>query len=137
MSEIKRILVGIDGSKCADAAAAYAGDLASRLGAEITLLHVHRPPETTRDLPAHEPRSEASKNLESAKALLMGKGVECKALVLSGSPANLILTEASKGYDLLVLGSRGMGAMEGFLLGSVSSKVVHHSKVPTLIVPCY
>jgi nucleotide-binding universal stress UspA family protein len=136
MGEIKRILVGVDGSKCADAAAAFAGGLASKFGAEITLLHVHRPPETTRDLPAHELKSEAPKNLESAKELLMGKGIACKAMVLSGSPANMILTESSKGYDLLVLGSRGMGAMEGFLLGSISSKVVHHSKVPTLIVPC-
>ena len=136
MGEIKRILVGVDGSKCADAAAAFAGDLASKFGAKITLLYVHKPPETTRDLPAHEPRAEAPKNLESAEALLMGKGVACKAMVLSGSPANLILIESTKGYDLLVLGNRGMGAMEGFLLGSVSSKVVHHSKVPTLIVPC-
>lgn len=136
MGEIKRILVGVDGSKCADTAAVFAGALASKFGAEITLLYVHRPPETTRDLPAHEPKSEASKNLESAKALLTEKGVACKGMVLSGSPANLILTESSKGYDLLVLGNRGIGAMEGFLLGSVSSKVVHHSKIPTLIVPC-
>ena len=136
MGEIRKILVGVDGSKCSDAAAVFAGDLALKYGAEITLLHVHRPPETTRDLPAHELKAEAPKNLESAKAMLLGKGVTCKAMVLSGSPANMILTESSKGYDLLVLGNRGMGAMEGFLLGSVSSKVVHHSKVPTLIVPC-
>ncbi len=39
-----------------------------------------------------------------------------------------------EGFDLLVLGCRGMGRVEGLMLGSVSDRVVHLAKVPVLVV---
>jgi nucleotide-binding universal stress UspA family protein len=136
MKGIKRILVCIDGSKCSNEAASNAAEMASKFDAEVVLLHVYKPPETTRDLPAHEHRADASKTLETARTIMKEKGLRFMEMVEVGSPANLILKESANGYDLIVLGSRGLGAMEGFLLGSVTSKVVHYAKVPTLIVPC-
>jgi nucleotide-binding universal stress UspA family protein len=137
MKQIKKILVCIDGSKCANEAADFAGEIALTFDAEVVLLHVYRPPETTRDLPAHGHRVEAERTLDMAKLMMNERGLRHKELVeLDSNPANLILKESAKGYDLIVMGSRGLGAMEGYLFGSVTSKVVHHSKIPTLIIPC-
>jgi nucleotide-binding universal stress UspA family protein len=137
MKQIKKILVCIDGSKCANEAADFAGEIALTFDAEVVLLHVYRPPETTRDLPAHGHRVEAERTLDMAKLMMNERGLRHKEIVeLDSNPANFILKESSKGYDLIVMGSRGLGAMEGYLFGSVTSKVVHHSKIPTLIIPC-
>ena len=53
----------------------------------------------------------------------------------SSSPANAIVDYAEKnGVDLIVIGSKGMGAIERFLIGSVSSQVVTHAPCSVLVV---
>jgi hypothetical protein len=56
--------------------------------------------------------------------------------VMSSEPARPALLRALEQgqYDLLVMGSRGRGAVRSVLLGSVSHYVLHHSPVPVLIV---
>lgn len=53
---------------------------------------------------------------------------------VQGPPA-LVLTQASRGADLLVVGSRGTGGFAKLLLGSVSSACVRHATCPTVVVP--
>lgn len=55
--------------------------------------------------------------------------------VLRGNVAGLILGEAEKGVDLLVMGSRGYGPVPSVLLGSVSSRVLASAPCPVLVVP--
>lgn len=55
--------------------------------------------------------------------------------VIQGHPAQVILDEAENwGADLIVMGSRGLGAWNRLLLGSVSNAVVHHAKCSVEIV---
>jgi nucleotide-binding universal stress UspA family protein len=56
--------------------------------------------------------------------------------VLSSAPARPALLEQIKNgcHDLVVMGSRGRGAVRSVLLGSVSHFVLHHSPIPVLIV---
>ena len=52
-----------------------------------------------------------------------------------GDPASVILEASSAGkYDLIIMGSRGIGKFKELVLGSVSSKVVHHSSCPVMII---
>ena len=55
--------------------------------------------------------------------------------MLHGRPADEIIRYAEEsGADLLVMGSRGLGALREFALGSVSHKVLTHAKCPVLVV---
>jgi nucleotide-binding universal stress UspA family protein len=65
--------------------------------------------------------------LETEKAAVEGQGVTAVELVMAGDdPAASILELARKeSADFVVLGRRGLGALEGVLSGSVSTKVSH------------
>jgi nucleotide-binding universal stress UspA family protein len=71
------------------------------------------------------------------KCLLQAKeaGVRIKTQLQEGDPASVILNESSAGkYDLIIMGSRGLGRFKRLLLGSVSTKVVHHASCSILVV---
>lgn len=134
-----RMLIGVDGSENALRAVKLVAEIASKLGAKVTLLNVIAPSEaalfsgkSSRPL---QGRTMGDERLKAAMEVLDGFGVEYDTAVEFGHPADAILNYASKGFDLVAVGSRGLSSIEGFLMGSVSSKVVHHSKVPTLVVP--
>jgi nucleotide-binding universal stress UspA family protein len=73
--------------------------------------------------------------LAAATAHLHDAGVEFSTLTVEGPAAEAILRVAqTEGCDLIVMGSRGLGMMQGLLLGSVSYRVLHHAQIPVLIV---
>jgi len=61
-------------------------------------------------------------------------GVTIRRVVMDGTGAEL-LVEFSRTADLLVVGSRGRGGVKGLLLGSTSQAVLHHAACPVLVVP--
>ena len=74
---------------------------------------------------------------ENASKILLGKNptLTVTTNVIEGSPKSVILEEAEKfGADLIVIGSHGGGAVERFLLGSVSQAVALHAKCSVEIV---
>jgi nucleotide-binding universal stress UspA family protein len=78
---------------------------------------------------------EGEEMLNSAVSNLKAEGVECESRLVQGVPADELLRIAqSEKVDLIVLGSRGLTEVRAFLLGSVSDKVSHRAKCPTLIV---
>ncbi len=128
---VSRILVPIDGSENAGKALEYAAAIAREANAEITLLYVLE-------------RSLFRSKTEEAKkmgALILSKSTKVKGIELQqrlelGNPAKIITQMADKGdYDLIVMGSKGQGARMRFLLGSVSSHVIHYANRSVLIVP--
>lgn len=63
------------------------------------------------------------------------KSLKISKEIIQGSPRQVIVDEAEKwSADLIVMGSRGLGAWNRLLLGSVSSGVVHHAKCSVEIV---
>lgn len=68
------------------------------------------------------------------RALSAGVG-EVDSATLEGAPGEMIVSEAvSRGADMIVLGSRGLGALRGMLQGSVSQKVVTHASCTVVVV---
>ncbi len=129
--KVTKVLVPIDGSGRSDRALQYASVLAKKANAEMTLLYVQEP-SLFRVKP--ELAKEIGTNILS-KAAKKVKGVKLNQKLESGNPAKMITQTADNGnYDLIAMGSRGHGALRGFLLGSVSNHVLHYAKHSVLIV---
>ncbi len=140
-----RILVAVDGSPFAESALKYAVDLAKKYGAKLIILHVVlrrfyavTPSEAgvlATTVYVKEMESEGKEIINKADAFAKGQGVDYECRLVQGVPADEIVKAAqSEKADLIVIGSRGLTEVRAFLLGSVSDKVSHHAKCPTLIV---
>jgi nucleotide-binding universal stress UspA family protein len=139
-TDIKRILVGIDGSSNSNRAAAFAAQMAKKFEASVTLLFVVAP--SDHDMLSgkstsmeEEKRGFGEQRMKKAESVLTDAGVDFDTDIQFGHAAEKILTVSERGYDLLVLGTRGQSAVRGFLMGSVSSQASQHSKIPVVVVP--
>jgi nucleotide-binding universal stress UspA family protein len=137
------ILVAVDGSPHADQALTHAIDLAQCEHARLTLLTaVVAPPATAYLGAAGEAVSTLSQDAEAdAQAALLRARDRVPSdvsvtTILCHQPIAAALNHQIKDghHDLVVMGSRGRGAVRAALLGSVSHYVLHHSPVPVLIV---
>jgi nucleotide-binding universal stress UspA family protein len=141
-ARIKRILVGIDFSEPSDQALERAIDLARRLDASLTLLHVYQvpgyafpetivptPPELLTNLLADNRR-----HLESAVTHCQESRVPADFDQVPGAAFAELVRRAREGYDLVVVGTHGRTGFAHALLGSVAEKVVRKSPVPVLTV---
>jgi len=73
--------------------------------------------------------------VEGAADKARAQGLSVTTDVLEGPPAEAILGMAeAESFDLIVMGSRGLGQFQGLLMGSVSDRVLHHARIPVLIV---
>ena len=138
-SDIKNILVCVDGSSNSNRAATFAANIAKKFGAKVTLLFVVAP--SDHDMLAgkstflDEYKGFGEQRLEKAEVIFTDAGVDFHKEVEFGHAAEKILMVSEHGYDLVVIGTRGLSAIRGFIMGSVSSLVSQHSKVPVVVVP--
>jgi nucleotide-binding universal stress UspA family protein len=138
----REIVIATDGSDSAGHAVSAGCKLAGALGARAVLLYV-RPPIGALGEPYHQER--LSKEMEHARAALDGakgiaefEGVESEEEILEGQPADEIVGLArARDALLIVVGSRGLGAVAGALIGSVSSAVLHRADRPVVVVPVH
>ena len=137
------ILVAVDGSTHADEALAQAIDLAESEHARLTLIAgAPRVPPTAYFVVSGAALAELESGARSSTEAVLKHARERVpddlpvTTVLTEEPIRPALIEQIKrgGHDLIVMGSRGRGAMRAALLGSVSHYVLHHSPIPVLIV---
>ncbi|SOE16498.1 nucleotide-binding universal stress UspA family protein [Hoeflea halophila] len=143
----ERILVAVDGSEGSRKALRLASNLQQTCGSELLILTVFRhhslleasmsmvrpdDPESLDD----SMRSYAKEVAEEAKVIAAEVGASnVRAFVKAGQPARTIVRfgEEHKA-DLIIVGSRGQGDVQGFLLGSVSHKVTSLASIPVMVV---
>jgi nucleotide-binding universal stress UspA family protein len=137
------ILVAVDGSPHADEALTDAIDLADAEHARLTLFTAIAPPPAIAYFGAigeavttliQDAEAEAEAILRRARARVPDH--VSVTTVLTRQPVQPALVRQIKAghHDVVVMGSRGRGAVRSALLGSVSHYVLHHSPVPVLIV---
>ncbi|ONK11650.1 universal stress protein [Streptomyces sp. MP131-18] len=132
------VVVGIDGSPESLAAAAWAADEAERRQSPLSLLNAWAVPAAAYPvgvLPETSRRDAAEDLVGRTREDLATRhpGLRIEARAVAERPVTA-LVDAAAGAGLLAVGSRGLGVIGGFLLGSISSHVVAHAPCPVVAV---
>ena len=136
---IKQILVPLDGSKTSFRALSNAINLAKQTDASITCIFVIQSSPTEMGLVRTIVGKTFSKKIKNfmrtAKTKCTRSKVEFVNVIEYGEEGRTIVSFAHKNnFDLIVMGSRGVGSVQEFFFGSTSNYVIHKSKIPILIV---
>jgi nucleotide-binding universal stress UspA family protein len=154
--EIKKILYATDLSENARYAFSFAMSLANQYGGGITILHVLESSPSSESLVTNvigkerwnelrkdneqEVVNTIKKRLENFCEEVTREVPECpfitdEIIVKIGNPADEILNLVeSSDYDLVVMGAHGHGFLGSAMMGSISRRVVRHSKKPVLVI---
>jgi nucleotide-binding universal stress UspA family protein len=144
-NSVTRILIAVDGSSHSAKVAKAAIDHAATFSQtpELHLAYVHLPVPTLGGLikpVGHEAlqqyyREEGEDALRGAKRLFDRAKLACNLHIMVGPVAETLAAEAKKlKCDLIVMGTHGMGAMSGMLLGSIATKTVHLARCPVMLI---
>jgi nucleotide-binding universal stress UspA family protein len=126
MKDKMKILVGIDGSEHSKRALTEALEVSKKFSAFVKVINVY----------GQGMDKEAKKVLEEAEQYLKKEKIEHSLESIPGSnPSRALITVAKhENFDLIVVGSRGLGSLTSFLLGSVSKQVVSKAHCDVLVV---
>jgi nucleotide-binding universal stress UspA family protein len=134
----RRIVAGIDGSASSLAALGWAADYAARSGARLEIVTAWDWPSSlgwVAPIPGdYDPAADSQRVARDAEAKVHEHhpALATSAITVQGHPAP-VLVEASRGAELLVVGSRGHGEFAGMLLGSVSQHCAAHAHCPVVV----
>ncbi len=137
---MKKILAAVDGSIASIHAAKKAAEIAKVMQGELTLIHVTPPSVLPGDVPfapvvdlREAELARGAQVLKDVAGTLESAAV--KTLNLLGAPAEVIAdTAVDEGFELVVCGNKGRGAVSRVLLGSVADRLTHICKRPVMVV---
>jgi nucleotide-binding universal stress UspA family protein len=139
-----KILVPVDGSDNALRAVHYAISVArEHRSATIYLVNVHPEPIVYGEISLYVDRAKveaaqrdhAEALLKPAAEAVAAAGIPFTKEILIGDVAPSVVRRAEElGCDVIVMGTRGLAALGGFVMGSVATKVVHLTKLPVTLV---
>ncbi|MCX8117962.1 MAG: universal stress protein [Desulfobacterota bacterium] len=140
MDKIKKILVPLDGSSCAENVLPAVERLASELKASLSLLRVA----LASTFPGIDPTEAQLKAVREAETYLLeveerlrAKGFEVDSHVRYGNDAEEIVEHAAQNdIDLIAMTTHGRSGVKRFLLGSVAEKVLRHATKPIFLIRC-
>jgi nucleotide-binding universal stress UspA family protein len=143
---VKKILTPIDRSGYKEKILAYAVSLGKAWGAELTVIHVIDPgrgvpggriKEKEREREEEAKREAEMLVLNTIEPLIRKEGINIKKEVIEESDTveKAIIDYAKKNnIDVIVIGTKGMTAVEEYFFGSVANAVIHHAHCPVLAI---
>ena len=144
MSIFQKILVPVDFSPYSSFALRMAADIAGRLNAAVTLLHVHDPvpyalPGDLQSISKDQQgqlRAEIEKELAALRVRAETAGAAGVQTLIANGPAAETIAQCAErgGFDLVVIGTHGRRGFQRMLLGSVAERVVRLAPCPVLTV---
>ncbi len=139
----REIVLGFDGSECAERALEWAIDEAKLRGARLRVVTTWHVPSLVYGAPGFAPvvaapldeaaRDWANGVANDAAERARDHGLEAESIAPEGQAADALIAASERG-SLLVVGSRGHGGFVGLLLGSVGQQCAHHAACPLVIV---
>jgi nucleotide-binding universal stress UspA family protein len=152
--KFKKILVAFDGSEASKKALDYAADMVYETGGHLVILTVvpkvtlpifpdegfgSAPIASSQDFGDYQDRMNVMYNQALNDAVKSVKekfpDISVTPVIYEARPSAAIVEEAEKqGVDLIVMGSRGLGGISGWLLGSTSRRVVESCTKPILVL---
>jgi nucleotide-binding universal stress UspA family protein len=134
MSRMLRLLVCVDGSEHSTKALKFAVDLAEAMGSSVTLLNVQE--KRLQKASAEVAKQVSNRVLEDSLNTVKNRNVKIDKAFEVGVASEAIVSVADGGkHDVIFLGSRGLGTVKRFVVGSVSDDVSQSAKISVLIVP--
>jgi len=138
--KLEKVLVPVDGSDYSTRAAEYAADLAKTLGAQIVLMHCHKPFPISLGEPffqkaINKVMDKSNRVLDPFRKRFEEKRVRFTDKILEGPAKEAIINIANiEKVDLIVMGSRGLSDLEGLVLGSVTHRILRSAPCPVLVI---
>ena len=145
MKEYRMILVPVDGSDLSKLAFEKALTLAEEFGSTVEILHVNENVPSGWGLPGMEGidiqeeqikeqlERSAEELVDEYKSISKKRGIVTKSEIITGNPANEIIN-ASRDFDLIVMGTHGKGGLVHLLIGGTAEKVVRHACCPVFLI---
>jgi nucleotide-binding universal stress UspA family protein len=139
------VVVGVDGSECANAALKIAAKEARLHGARLHVVSAWEVPPAIYGVGGFTPQLDEAtiQAFREAAELIVREAVarvhgldpdlDCNGEAIEGQPASAILG-AGEEASMIIVGNRGLGGFSSLLLGSVSQQVAHHANCPVLVV---
>jgi len=142
------VLVAVDDSDSAGRALNFALEMAERLRLPVRIVHATKPrrgetgevhtldPEELRSRSDRSPEHQSALDvLDRALAQAGKRAVSVEPVLLSGDPAEALLRYAAEcDRPMLVVGRRGLGRLQGLVMGSVSDKTVRLADCPVTVI---
>jgi nucleotide-binding universal stress UspA family protein len=144
LPQIRKLLVGLDGSEFSERILPYARALSAAFGAEVLLLAVPEIPEAGRfgEAPdrVEEMRAEAEDQLwtylNDVAAYTCDDCTAVKTMVTGSYPARTIVRMAEEeAADLIMMSTRGRGGLDRLMMGSAAQRVVEQTRLPVFLLP--
>ena len=138
--EINKMVVGFDGSESSRKAVEWAVSLAAKIKSDVVVAAVVRSPEFSPSIDeVEESYTDGERYYQPLLDEIVRYGkdndVPIGTEILRGHPAeSLVRHAADRRFDLIVMGTRGIGGFKRLVIGSVAQKVVTYAKTPVLVV---
>lgn len=139
----RKIVVGVDGSATARRALEWAAAEAVQRDATLVVLHAWKIPPLAYGASGYGTLADRDELARAAAETLQNQLDRSdlprltqppQSLIIEG-PAGEAILDAAKDAELIVVGSRGHGELTQLFIGSVSQHVLHHARVPVVVVP--